>query len=82
MDINAKGVFLGAKAAIPQMRKSGGGSIINISSIWGIVGSGGSASYHASKGRRAPFHKVHSNSIRGGVHSGQIQYTQDRLPLQ
>ena len=39
MDINAKGVFLGTKAAIPEMRKVGGGSIINISSIWGIVGS-------------------------------------------
>jgi len=50
MDINAKGVFLGTKTAIPEMRKAGGGSIINISSIWGIVGSGGSSAYHASKG--------------------------------
>ena len=50
MDINAKGVFLGIKAAIPQMRKAGGGSIINISSIYGLVGSGGSGAYHASKG--------------------------------
>ena len=50
MDINAKGVFLGTKAAIPEMRRSGGGSIINISSIYGIVGSGGSTAYHASKG--------------------------------
>jgi len=50
MDINAKGVFLGTKAAIPEMRKVGGGSIINISSIWGIVGSGGASAYHASKG--------------------------------
>ena len=50
MEVNAKGVFLGTKAAIPEMRKAGGGSIINISSIYGIVGSGGSASYHACKG--------------------------------
>ncbi len=50
MDINAKGVFLGTKAAIPEMRKVGGGSHINISSIWGIVGSDGSSSYHPAKG--------------------------------
>ena len=50
MDINAKGVFLGTKAAIPQLRQAGGGSIINISSIYGLVGSNGAAPYHASKG--------------------------------
>ncbi len=50
MNVNAKGVFLGTKAAIPEMRKVGGGSIINISSIWGMVGSPRSTSYHASKG--------------------------------
>ena len=49
-DINAKGVFLGTKAAIPEMRSNGSGSIVNISSIYGIAGSGGSSSYHASKG--------------------------------
>ena len=50
MDVNAKGVFLGTKAAIPEMRKLGGGSIINISSVYGMVGSVTSAAYHASKG--------------------------------
>ena len=51
MDVNAKGVFLGTKAAIPELRRAGGGSIINISSVYGLVGSGGGASaYHASKG--------------------------------
>ena len=51
MDINAKGVFLGTKAAIPAMRDGGGGSIINISSQLGIVGTdNSSAQYQASKG--------------------------------
>ena len=51
MDINAKGVFLGTKAAIPAMRRSGGGSIINISSQLGIVGvDNSSPQYQASKG--------------------------------
>ena len=50
MDVNVKGVFLRTKAAILEMRKSGGGSIINISSIYGLVGSATSAAYHASKG--------------------------------
>ncbi|HAJ01302.1 MAG TPA: cyclopentanol dehydrogenase, partial [Dehalococcoidia bacterium] len=36
MDINAKGVFLGTKAAIPELRRAGGGSIINISSQLGL----------------------------------------------
>ncbi len=50
MDIHAKGVFLGTKYAIPFMRAAGGGSIINISSIYGIVGSPTSSAYHAAKG--------------------------------
>jgi len=49
MDINAKGVFLGTKAAIPEIRKTGGGSIVNISSIAGLTG-GRTSSYVASKG--------------------------------
>ena len=50
MDINAKGVFLGTKAAIPAMRESGSGSIVNISSVAGIIGSLGTTAYNASKG--------------------------------
>ena len=51
MDINAKGVFLGMKHAIPEMEKAGGGAIVNISSISGIVGQTYvHPGYNASKG--------------------------------
>jgi NAD(P)-dependent dehydrogenase (short-subunit alcohol dehydrogenase family) len=48
--VNVKGVFFGTKHAIPYLRAAGGGSIINLSSIAGLVGVGGIAPYHASKG--------------------------------
>jgi NAD(P)-dependent dehydrogenase (short-subunit alcohol dehydrogenase family) len=49
--INQTGVWLGMRAAAPAMRSSGGGSIINVSSIFGAVGGfGASIAYHASKG--------------------------------
>ena len=50
MAVNAKGVFLGIKHSIPEMRKAGGGSIINISSTAGLVGSPRGSAYTASKG--------------------------------
>ena len=51
MDVNAKGVFLGTRAVIPAMRASGGGSIVNISSQLGLVGTDiTSPQYSASKG--------------------------------
>ena len=50
MAINAAGPFLGTKAAVPAMRDSGGGSIVNISSTAGLVGSLHSTAYTASKG--------------------------------
>ena len=51
MDVNATGVFLGTKYAVEQMVQTGGGSIVNISSIAGFVGGDGDhPAYHASKG--------------------------------
>ena len=67
MDINAKGVFLGTKAAIPEIRKAGGGSIVNISSIAGLTG-GRTSSYAASKG-----------AVRLLTKSTAIQYAADGI---
>jgi cyclopentanol dehydrogenase len=57
MSVNATGTFLGTKCAIAPMRRAGGGSIINMSSICGIIGSFANAAYHASKGAVRIFSK-------------------------
>ncbi|MEU9823050.1 SDR family NAD(P)-dependent oxidoreductase [Pseudonocardia alni] len=49
MDINAKGTFLGVRAAVPAMLRAGGGSIVNISSVYGIAAAAAYISYNASK---------------------------------
>ncbi|MBM12931.1 MAG: cyclopentanol dehydrogenase [Chloroflexi bacterium] len=79
MNINAKGVFLGTRYAIPEMRKAGGGSIINISSQLGLVGMKESgAPYQSSKGAVRLFTKsaaiqYASEGIRvNSVHPGPI----------
>src|SRR5258705_4362725 len=59
MAVNAKGVFLGTKHAIPAMRRAGGGSIVNISSVAGIGQSAHQEpAYAASKGAVRIFTKV------------------------
>ena len=79
MAINAKGVFLGTKCAIPEMRKAGGGSIINISSVAGLVGNHMSAAYSSSKGAVRLFTKstaiqYASEGIRANsIHPGTIE---------
>ncbi|NKI34785.1 glucose 1-dehydrogenase [Wenzhouxiangella sp. XN79A] len=49
-DVNVTGVFLCTKHAIPHMRRAGSGSIINLSSIYGLIGAADLPPYHASKG--------------------------------
>ena len=76
MEINSTGVFLGTKHAIPAMQRSGGGSIINISSTAGLVGSARGSAYGASKGSVRLFTKytaiqhatenIRANSIHPG----------------
>ena len=79
MDVNAKGTFLGTKAAIPAMRKAGGGSIVNISSMSGMVGQTYiQPVYNASKGAIRIFTKAAAvqyakEGIRvNSVHPGAI----------
>ena len=87
MAVNAKGVFFGTKHAIPAMREAGGGSIINISSTAGLVGSfDGSPSYTATKGAVRLFTKataiqyakdnIRCNSVHPGpIDTPMIQHT-------
>jgi cyclopentanol dehydrogenase len=79
MAVNAKGVFLGTKHAIPAMRRSGGGSIVNISSVAGIGQSlHQEPAYAASKGAIRIFTKVTASQhakdrIRcNSVHPGPV----------
>ena len=77
--VNQKGVWLGMKTAVPAMRKRGGGAIVNISSIYGLIGSAGAAAYHGTKGAVRILSKVGavhyaSDNIRvNSVHPGVIK---------
>jgi NAD(P)-dependent dehydrogenase (short-subunit alcohol dehydrogenase family) len=69
MEINAKGVFLGMKTAIPEMQKAGGGAIVNISSISGFIGQDYiHMAYNASKG-----------AVRIMTKSTAVQYAKDGI---
>ena len=74
MAVNAKGVFLGTKHAIPAMRRSGGGSIVNISSVAGIGQSlHQEPAYAASKGAIRIFTKVTaSQHAKDGIRCNSV----------
>lgn len=78
MAVNVKGVFFCTKHAVPYMMKSGSGSIVNLSSIYGIVGAPDVPAYHASKGAVREMSKTDAiiyakNKIRvNSVHPGFI----------
>ena len=79
MAVNVKGVFLGTKAVLASMRRAGGGSIVNLSSVAGLVGSTTSGAYTASKGAVRLFTKataiqhVNENIRANSVHPGPIE---------
>ncbi|MEZ5961402.1 MAG: SDR family oxidoreductase [Hyphomonadaceae bacterium] len=78
MAVNLDGVFMGTRRAIAAMKETGGGSIINLSSIEGLIGDGNLAAYNASKGgvriftKSAALHcakagyKIRVNSVHPG----------------
>ena len=74
MAVNAKGVFLGTKYAIPEMRRAGGGSIVNISSVAGIGQSlHQEPAYAASKGAVRIFTKVTaSQHAKDGIRCNSV----------
>ena len=79
-EINSRGSYLGIRASIPAMRRAGGGSIVNISSISGLVGQRHvHAGYNASKGavhimtKSLAVQHAASNIRVNSVHPGPIQ---------
>lgn len=83
MSVNMTSVFLGCKYGVKSMRKTGGGSIINMSSVAGLVGMPGTGAYAASKGGVRLFsktialenarHNIRCNTIHPGVIWTNIQ---------
>ena len=77
--INQTGVWLGMKAAMPELVRSGNGAVVNISSLYGLIGSPGSLSYHATKGavrimsKSAAIEYVKRGVRVNSIHPGQIQ---------
>ena len=79
MNVNVKGVFFCTKYAVQHMLKNGSGSIINLSSIYGLIGAGDAPPYHASKGAVRLMakndaiayakDKIRVNSIHPGIYS-------------
>lgn len=71
MEVNATGVFLGIKFAVPAMQKSGAGSIVNMSSISGVTGQKGiHLAYNASKGAVRTMTK--SAAVQFGAHGIRV----------
>ena len=84
--VNQTGAFLGMRHCIPLMLDGAGGSVVNVSSIWGLIGARGVASYQASKGALTCLTKnaalsyaprIRCNSVHPGLISTNITAEQD-----
>ena len=82
VDVNLTGVFLGMRAVLPAMRAAGHGSIVNTSSVWGLVAAAGGAAYHASKGGVTVLTKNAAVTYaRDGIRVNSIHPGQVRTPM-
>jgi NAD(P)-dependent dehydrogenase (short-subunit alcohol dehydrogenase family) len=80
--INQTSVWLGMKAAMPELLKTGNAAIVNISSLYGLVGSPGSLSYHATKGAvRLMSKSAALEYVKRGVRVNSIHPGQIRTPI-
>jgi len=68
LDVDQMGVWLGMKSVVPVMRRAGGGSIINLSSAWGVVGGHGAHAYAAAKG-----------AVRSMTRNAAVTYAADNI---
>ena len=88
VNLNLNGVFYGARAVIPVMKKQGGGVMVHASSMWGYVGATGVAAYTASKGAVRSLSKnvaltyaadnIRSNSLHPGIIGTPMVMAQDK----
>jgi A-factor type gamma-butyrolactone 1'-reductase (1S-forming) len=70
MRLNARGVFAAMQSEIPAMIRGGGGSIVNVSSVGGTIGSAGRSSYVASK-----------HALNGLTKSAALEYAKDHIRI-
>lgn len=80
--VNQTGVFLGMKASAAEMRKTGNAAIVNISSMYGLIGSPDALSYHASKGAVRVMGKAAALEFaKAGIRVNTIFPGQIRTPI-
>ncbi len=80
--INQTGVWYGMRAALPELVKSGNAAVVNISSLFGMVGSPGSFSYHATKAAvRLMSKSAALEHVKQGVRVNTILPGQIRTPI-
>ena len=68
VDVCQRGTWLGMRATAPAMVHAGGGAVVNVASVFGLVGSGGAIAYHAAKG-----------AVRAMTATAAVEYASRRI---